>query len=247
MTLSRRDPARTASGSRLRGPSRLWLVRNSLPFSARAGRWGFSGRVALYHGLPSLNLPANSTILVPCYHQGVEIETLLVAGYRVRHYRVDTRLSVDLKDAEQRLDRTVSAPYVIHYFGFPQPLELIRRFCEAYRLRLIEDCALCLFSRDDETWLGSVGDLALFSVYKTLPLPHGGFLVTPQAHRIAPLRPAPLASTLAQTLDLVHHGLRASGWTRAERGLAYATRWVTRTIRWNRSRTIEHPRVRYAA
>ena len=212
--------------------------RECFPFSARSGMWTFSGRVALYHGLPSLGLPEHSTILVPAYHQGVEVDTLLAAGYQVRYYRVDERLLVDLEDLERRLDRTVSALYVIHYFGFPQPLAPIWHFCEAYRLRLVEDCALALFSRDGKTWLGSIGDLALFSAYKTLPLPHGGFLVTKNGGPAARLRPAPSPATFAQALDLLHHGLRASGWMDLERCLARASRWVSRQIHWDRSRTI---------
>src|SRR5229473_4355567 len=92
---------------------RLGRVRSNwthcFPFNARRGRWAFSGRVALYHGLPSIKLPVHSTILVPSYHQGVEIETLRVAGYRLRYYRVDQQLSIDLKDVEEKLDSTVSA------------------------------------------------------------------------------------------------------------------------------------------
>jgi len=67
--------------------------------------------------LAVLKLPEHSTILVPAYHQGVEIDTLLAAGYQVRYYRVDERLLVDFEDLERRLDRAVSALYVIHYFG----------------------------------------------------------------------------------------------------------------------------------
>jgi len=212
--------------------------REYFPFSARSGTWTFSGRVALYHGLPSLKLPDHSTILVPAYHQGVEIDTLLAAGYQVRYYRVDERLLVDFEDLERRLDHTVSALYVIHYFGFPQPLRPIQRFCEAYRLRLVEDCALSLFSRDNETWLGSIGDLALFSVYKSLPLPHGGFLLSKHGSPAAPLRPAPSPSTCAQALDLLHRGLQASGWMGLERSLARVSRWVTRLSHWERSQTI---------
>ena len=227
----------TAFGlQRRNGKGSTW--RQWFPFSAAGGRWTLTGRVALYHGLPTLKLPPQSTILVPSYHQGVEVETLLAAGYRVRYYRVDERLSIDFSDLEHRLDRTASALYVIHYFGFAQPLEPIRRFCEAYRLRLIEDCALSLFSRDNGTWLGSIGDLGLFSVYKTLPLPHGGFLVTKEAHRIAELRAAPLASTVAQTLDLVHYSLRASRWARVERWVARSIRWGARIAHWDRSRMI---------
>lgn len=212
--------------------------REWFPFGVRGATWTFSGRVALYHGLPTLELPPGSTILVPAYHQGVEIDTLLAAGYRVRYYRVTEGLLVDLADVERRLDRAVSALYVIHYFGFAQPLEAIRRFCDAQRLRLIEDCALSLFSHDNGIWLGSVGDLALFSVYKTLPLPHGGFLVTKHARPAARLRPAPRKSTLVHTLDLLHRGLQASGWMQVETQLARASHRLARMIHWDRSRTI---------
>jgi dTDP-4-amino-4,6-dideoxygalactose transaminase len=218
---------------RWRAPWRDWF-----PFDAAGGTWTFSGRVALYHGLPNLGLPANSTILVPSYHQGVEIDALLAAGYRLRYYRLDRQLSIDLTDAEQRLDATVSALYVIHYFGFAQPLAPIRRFCETHGLRLIEDCALSLFSRENDTWLGSVGDLALFSVYKTLPLPHGGFLVTKAPRSAGALTPAPRASTFAQALDQLHQGVEGSGWWKLEKGWTWASRRLARLIGWDRNEMI---------
>jgi dTDP-4-amino-4,6-dideoxygalactose transaminase len=220
----------------LRRADSTW--RAWFPFCDGGALWTFSGRVALYHGLPSLNLPQGSTILVPPYHQGVEIDTLLAAGYRIRYYRLGEQLVLDLADVERRLDETVSALYVIHYFGFPQPLHLLRSFCDAHRIALIEDCALSLFSRDLGVWLGSVGDLALFSAYKTVPLPHGGLLVTKEKRDPPSLLPAPLSSTLAQTLDLLHEGLKASGWRRTEWWLTRATRWAAAAIRWKRSRMV---------
>jgi len=230
-------PVYPTSASLVR-PSRGRAWREWFPFSSGTGTWTFSGRVALYHGLPSLKLPAQSTILVPAYHQGVEIDTLLAAGYRLRYYRLTEDLRVDLGDVERRMDQTISALYIIHYFGFSQPLDSVRQFCDAHRLRLIEDCALSLFSQDRGTWLGSVGDMALFSVYKTLALPHGGFLVTKNASPPVKLHSAPLRSTLVQTLDLVHQGLRARGWEKVERRLTRSSRRVSRMLGWSRSQTV---------
>ena len=225
-----------ASYARLGHVGTNW--RTWFPFDAPSGTWTFSGRVALYHGLPSLNLPPGSTILVPAYHQGVEIETLLVAGYQLRYYRLDEHLGIDFADLERRLDKTVSALHVIHYFGFAQPLDPIRQFCEANRLKLIEDCALSLFTRDRNTWVGTVGDLALFSVYKTLPVPHGGFLVTRESRARNGLRPAPLRATALQALDLVNSGLQNSRWRALEHWLGQATHWTARRIGLDRNDTI---------
>ena len=209
------------------------------PFNDPSGTWTFSGRVALYQGLPSLDLPPGSTILVPAYHQGVEIETLLVAGYTLRYYRLDERLGIDFADLERKVDRTVSALHVIHYFGFAQRLEPIRRFCEAHALKLIEDCALSLFTRDGDRWVGSAGELALYSVYKTLPVPHGGFLITKGARPTNGMRPAPWRSTAVQTLDLLNSGLQANKWgRRAEVWLGRATHGMARLIGWDRSTTM---------
>jgi perosamine synthetase len=208
------------------------------PFNAPGG-WAFSGRVAIYHGVTRLGLPPHSTILVPSYHEGVELDALLAAGYRVRYYRVDQGLRIDLADVERRLDHSVAALYIIHYFGLPQPLADLRAFCDAHGLRLIEDCALALFSRTDGTWLGSVGDLAIFSIYKTLPVPHGGYLVAPPVPApLSALRSPPFMSTVVQTLDLVHQTLQASGWGGVERAASRASRFVTRLLGWNRQTTV---------
>jgi hypothetical protein len=226
----------TLAASALRR-SRDW--HRWFPFSVPGGSWTFSGRVALYHGLPHLELPPRSVILVPNYHQGVEIDALLAAGYRLRYYRVGEQLEIDMSDVERQLDAQVSALYVIHYFGFPQPLARLRAFCDARGLKLIEDCTLSLFSRDGSQWLGSAGDIAIYSIYKTLPMPHGGYLITKGEHRVPDLDGAPLRSTVAQTMDLINQTLRVTGWARVERTITRTTRALKRALRWNRSATIQ--------
>jgi dTDP-4-amino-4,6-dideoxygalactose transaminase len=225
----------TLAALALTSPTR-W--RRWFPFSAPGGTWTFSGRVALYYGLRALNLPAKSTILVPNYHQGVEIDTLLAAGYQLRYYRVDSRLDIDLRDAEQQIDRSVVALYVIHYFGFPQPLNAVREFCHAHRLKLIEDCALSLFSCHGGSDLGTTGDLAFYSVYKTLPLPHGGFLVTKREPPIVSLDSVPLRSTFGQTLDLAQKTLRATGLGVVDGCLTRISHLLARLLRWDRAETM---------
>ncbi len=177
--------------------------------------------------------PPGSTVLFPNYFEGVELETLLANGFKLKFYRLDDRFTIDLTDVEQKLDSSVSTLYIIHYFGFPQPLEPIRQFCEHFRLKLIEDCALSLFSRDDDDWLGTTGDLALYSVYKTLALPHGGFLVTKAYKAAGSLIRPPFKSTALQTKDLFHQYMKASGWHHAEDAILRLTGAAKRLVGWN--------------
>jgi dTDP-4-amino-4,6-dideoxygalactose transaminase len=186
-----------------------------------------------------LDLPRQSTILVPNYFQGVEIDTLLHNGFDLRFYRIDAELRIDVADLAARIDDSVSALYVIHYFGWPQPMEAVMDFCRERGLKLIEDCALSLFSQDASgEWLGSYGDLSLYSVYKSLSLPHGGYLVTRRERHTTKLQAAPLLSTIVQTSDLLHQHLRASGWLHVERGIRKATSMVRRAVRRDREETV---------
>jgi dTDP-4-amino-4,6-dideoxygalactose transaminase len=180
------------------------------PFTDPGGAWTFSGRVALFSGLRQIQLRPGSTVLVPSYFQGTEIDTLIAAGYKLRFYAIDDNFEVDLSDVEQKLDEDVSALYIIHYFGLPQRLGLISAFCQQKGIKLIEDCALSFLSKEGDTWLGSRGDIALFSIYKSVSLPHGGYVVTKNPAQPPELQSPPLFSTLLQTADLVAQHVRGA-------------------------------------
>jgi dTDP-4-amino-4,6-dideoxygalactose transaminase len=81
-----------------------------------------------------------------------------------------------LDDLERRISGRTRAVYVTHYFGFPQPLNEIKQLCSKHGLLLVEDCALSLLSSDRDQKIGLTGDVAVFSLPKTLPLPDGGAL-----------------------------------------------------------------------
>src|SRR5205809_5492505 len=73
--------------ARLPGWSTKW--REWFPFNDRTGTWTFSGPVALYHGVATLNLPPPSPVLVPSDHQAVGIHAHQAAGPRLRYSPVN--------------------------------------------------------------------------------------------------------------------------------------------------------------
>jgi dTDP-4-amino-4,6-dideoxygalactose transaminase len=100
-----------------------------------------------------------------------------------------------------RVTTRTRAVYLIHYVGFPGPVEELAAFCSSRGIFLIEDCALALFSKLGDRPLGSFGDASIFCLYKTLPLPNGGAVLLKDAGRSVPtarLSPS-FASTLAYT------------------------------------------------
>ena len=150
--------------------------QSAFPFSAPRVRHYYLARNAIWHGIGSLRLSPGDGILMPAYHHGVDLEVLLAKGLKPRFVRVDEATQIDLEALERALVPGVKALYVIHYFGFPQPIDALLAFARRHGLVVIEDCALSLFSSAPGGALGSFGDIGIFCLYKTLPVPHGGTL-----------------------------------------------------------------------
>lgn len=172
------------------------------PFCGGDVCWYFLARNAIFDACRLLDL-GNGEVLMPAYHHGVEVEAVVAAGARPAFYRVDAHWQVDLKDLERRIGPETKALYLIHYAGFPGPAAQMRQLANERGLALIEDCALSLLSCDGVSDLGGRGDVSIFCLYKTLPVPNGGALKfnRPRHGEWMPLRAAPLASVVSLTLS----------------------------------------------
>ncbi len=152
-------------------------------------------------------------MLVPAYHHGVEIEALIDAGARPVFYRVGSRWEVDLADVARRITSQTSALYLIHFAGFPGPVREMKGLAEEHGLPLIEDCALSLLSQDGALKLGTVGDIGIFCLYKSLPTPNGGALVVNGAERLSlpSYPPPPVASAFSHTIAALLRNIELRG------------------------------------
>jgi dTDP-4-amino-4,6-dideoxygalactose transaminase len=205
----------------------------SFPFDAetrRSARLFYLARAGVHAAVRHFLGRRAGTVLMPAYHHGVEVEAVRAAGARVAFYRVYGDMQIDLEDLERRLAGDVDIVYITHFAGFAQPIAEVARRARARGVPLIEDCALALLSRDSEgRALGTFGDAAVFCLYKSLPVPHGGLLFAPRERIGAPaVSPPPLASTLhhAAGLALAHYELRGGAGALARsllRALAHGT------------------------
>lgn len=168
------------------------------PFDQAGLRYRYFCRNAVWDAVRLLGL-GGKKVLMPAYHHGVELETLLAAGVQPVFFRVDAQMRADFEDARAKAEGA-AALYVIHYAGFPQDMGAARQLATELGVPLLEDCALALLSRDGEKPLGSFGDISVFCLYKTLPVPNGGALLARGEYarrldQLEPVSPPPLAST----------------------------------------------------
>lgn len=218
-----------------RGPA------ESLPFPLAApGRRSFYvARGGIYHLARALGCADGGIVLMPDYNSGAEVWAVRAAGATVRCYHVRRDMQIDLDELKALCDLGPKALYLIHYLGWPQPVDEVRSLCRERGIPLIEDCALSLLSQVDGRPLGTFGDFAVFCLYKSLPVPNGGLLVQnsdgPPALSGLELRPCSRVSVVARSSELLLlwlrarsdplgaallRGKRAAGWTLDRLGVA---------------------------
>ncbi len=137
-----------------------------------------NGRTATsYILLNAVHLTEEDVILLPDYLCVSVINSLEVCPARFRFYRVKRDLTVDLEDLKSKLDEQVKVLYAIHYFGVPQPKEVVEemlRLVREWKLILIEDLTQTLYTAD-EGRIG-FGDYLVASTRKWMPVTDGGIL-----------------------------------------------------------------------
>lgn len=174
---------------------------------AHSRRFVTSGRVAIALALREMGIGAGDSVLVPAYHCASMVEPVIWAGATPVFYRINADTSVNLDDIASKLDATSKVIMATNYFGFPQNLTVIRAFCDARGLKLLEDCAHSFLGEHNGKPVGSWGDYAIASGMKFFPIYEGGCLVSSR-HSLAsiPLHSAGLGFEAKVTLNTLEDG-----------------------------------------
>jgi len=136
-----------------------------------------TGRGGIKHIIGTLKLTTKDEILLPSYLCPWILPPIREEGVNVKFFKIKKDLTVDIDDIKNKVSYNTKALLIIHYFGFPQPIEEILDLCESKNLFLIEDCAHAFLSKYNGKLLGSFGNSSIFSYRKTLPVPDGALLV----------------------------------------------------------------------
>ncbi|HVR40105.1 MAG TPA: DegT/DnrJ/EryC1/StrS family aminotransferase [Thermoanaerobaculia bacterium] len=102
-------------------------------------------------------------VWMPSFHCGMEVRAACDAGLTPRFYRINSDFTIDEDDLARGVRAEPGPVLVIHYFGFPQRIP-------ALDVPIIEDCSHAFLTRN----VGTLGDAATFSLYKTLGTADGG-------------------------------------------------------------------------
>lgn len=140
-----------------------------------------SGTTALALSLMAMGIGHGDAVLVPAVTFIGTASAVRLAGAEVVLVDVDPHtFTIDIEDATRKIKSNVKAVIPVHLTGRAADLQGIRSLAKQFGIRVIEDAAEALGSRDANGWLGAQSDAGCFSLAPTkiITSGQGGFILT---------------------------------------------------------------------
>ncbi|MBF0421382.1 MAG: DegT/DnrJ/EryC1/StrS family aminotransferase [Magnetococcales bacterium] len=148
-------------------------------------------RMALYHLVMALRLPAGSEIVMTPVTIHDIVNVLLIAGLKPVFVDIDPlTYQMDPQRLEQAVTPYTRVVLVTHLFGLATDMDAIQRVCHRHSLVLLEDCSHAFNAAWDGKKLGTFGDAGFFSLssLKTVSTGYGGMVIAKDSQLIAQVR-----------------------------------------------------------
>lgn len=158
------------------------------------------------------------TVLVPSYVCPSVIQPFQAQGLAINFYPIKSDLSINPTAICERVSRDTLAVVLLHYFGFPQPVDLVHQLAANFPdVMLIDDRTHLLLTDMHAGRWGSDDTFTVYSPRKWGPFPDLGMLIPPRHSILAPDKGYDWEFGFWRVIDIV---LRAVFFA-----------WPTRTLR----------------
>ena len=139
-----------------------------------------SGTNALFASLASLGVGPGDEVIVPGYTFIASISSIIMSRAIPILAEIDESLTLDPVDVEKKITAKTKAIMPVHMLGNPCQMDAIMDIARKHHLLVIEDCAQAAGASYHGKRVGSIGDIAIFSlnVFKTINAGDGGIIVT---------------------------------------------------------------------
>lgn len=141
-----------------------------------------NGTSALEAAIYSLRLDANCVALVQADTFHASVGPIYSNKLQIRYLETGTNsYAVTVKEIIEKSCKNTKLIVLPHLFGLPQQdIVAIKEFCLRRRIYLIEDCSHCHFGKFAHQFLGTFGDISVFSLQgsKAIAGGEGGILCT---------------------------------------------------------------------
>ncbi|MBI3046048.1 MAG: DegT/DnrJ/EryC1/StrS family aminotransferase [Candidatus Harrisonbacteria bacterium] len=144
-----------------------------------------SGTAALYLALISLGIGKGDEVILPTYVCSAVLNAIFMAGARPVLVDIEN-LNLSYFETVKKVNRRTKAIIITHTFGYPADT---RKFLNL-GIPIIEDCAQALGSKFNNKYVGTFGDIAIFSFYasKMMTTGYGGMVFSQNKNLIAKIK-----------------------------------------------------------
>lgn len=138
------------------------------------------GRVGIYLAVKAAIKPGQKVILSPYTIADVINMVICAGGIPVFADIERETCNIDPKEIEKLIDDDTGAVLVTHIHGLVCPLDKIIKICKPRAIPIIEDAAQAFGAKFNAKYVGTVGDIGVYSfgIYKNLTSFYGGLVVT---------------------------------------------------------------------
>ena len=140
-----------------------------------------NGTSSIEAAIYALDLSKDDEILVPSSTFHATLGPIINLSYKPIFVDIDPNtLTVDCKDIRKKVTKNSKVLLIVHPWGYPCDMEEIKKICEEFNLKLIEDCSHAHGASFDGNKIGSFGDISCFSLQgaKAIAAGEGGIAVT---------------------------------------------------------------------
>lgn len=140
-----------------------------------------TGTASLHGAMFGLGIGAGDEIICPSVTYWASCLPVYSLGGTVVFTDIDpVTLCIDPNDIEKRISPRTKAIVVVHYTGYPCEMDTILAIARRHKVAVIEDCSHAHGALYKGRMVGTMGDVACFSLMsgKSFPIGEGGIMVT---------------------------------------------------------------------
>ena len=139
-----------------------------------------SATSGLYMAIGALGIGYGDEVIVSPYTMSACAMAPMIYGAIPVFADVDDMGSLDPKSIKTLVSSRTKAILVVHQFGIPAQMDEIMEIANKYNLKVIEDCAQAHGAKYRGQYVGTIGNIGVFSlnVNKTIQSGEGGVCVT---------------------------------------------------------------------
>jgi len=139
-----------------------------------------SGTAALQTAMAALEVGPGDEVILPAWTWHSCYSAIVLAGALPVFAEIDESFNIDPDDIESKITPQTKVIMAVHLQGNPADMDRILALARKHNLKVLEDCAQSVGGSYNGKPLGSMGDIAIYSLQlnKTITAGEGGAVVT---------------------------------------------------------------------